>query len=48
MDDVWWALCNVPIGMRALLDTPQGWGELALYLSEDLGLGAVTYLPQVH
>jgi hypothetical protein len=48
MDDVWWALCNVPIDMRILLDTPQGWSELASYISKDLGLGTADYLPSVH
>jgi hypothetical protein len=48
MDDVWWALCNVPVNMAGLLDTPQGWAMLAAYLAGDLGMGTVDYLPQVH
>jgi hypothetical protein len=48
MDDVWWALCNVPVNMASLLDTPQGWSVLAAYLAGDLGMGTVDYLPSVH
>jgi hypothetical protein len=48
MDDVWWALCNVPVNMGSLLDTPQGWAALASYLANDLGMRTVDYLPSVH
>ncbi len=48
MDDVWWALCNVPICMAGLLESPEGWGTLAAYLAIELGMGAVDYLPSVH
>jgi hypothetical protein len=48
MDDVWWALCNVSVDMRILLDTAQGWSELPAYLSDDMGLGSADYLPSVH
>lgn len=48
MDDVWWALCNAPICMAGLLESPEGWGTLATYLGNDFGLGAVDYLPSVH
>jgi hypothetical protein len=48
MDDLWWALCNMPVNMAALPDTPQNWAVLAAYLASDLGMGAVDYLPSVH
>ncbi|MBV1691877.1 hypothetical protein KRR38_30485 [Novosphingobium sp. G106] len=37
LDDVWWSLCNCPAWMSGLLDSPEGWGALANYMSSDLG-----------
>lgn len=48
MDDVWWALCNVPADMAELLESPSGWRALTFYLADDLGMGTVDYLPSVH
>lgn len=48
VDDVWWALCNVPIAMAKLLDSPEGWSALAGYLACDLGMPDPEYRPRIH
>lgn len=48
IDMVWWSLCNVPVNMLGLLDSPQGWTALAGYIACDLGEPALDYVPMVH
>lgn len=44
----WWSLCNVPVNMTHLLDSPQGWSALAGYVACDLGAPDPEYRPRVH
>jgi hypothetical protein len=47
-DDVWTAMSTLPDSMLDLLDSPDGWVELADIAAIELGLAAVDYAPQVH
>lgn len=48
VEETWCSLCNLPLNMVGLLDSPHGWSVLSAYIADDLGLSAPVYWPQVH
>lgn len=45
---VWDRLTVVPDNMLSLLDSPEGWTALGLYIAADLGVPAIHFKPTVH
>lgn len=48
LEETWCSLCNLPLNMVGLLDSPQGWSVLAGYIADDLDLPGRIYWPEVH
>lgn len=41
-------LALVPSNLRSLLDSPEGWSALAVFVADHLGTAAPAYAPTIH